>query len=81
MSWEESSGLRDTKPTTTTPSRERGNDGVGGGGFEEEEDEGEEVGTGDGGGRVKTRIEGGLGESIIERTKKGNTKNGLLCGF
>lgn len=39
------------------------------------------MGKGDRGGRVKTRIEGGLGESIIEGTKEGNTKNGLLCGF
>lgn len=62
MSWEESSGLRDMKPTTTTPSRERGSEGEegGNGGVGSEE----EAGTGEGGGRVRTRIKGGLGESI-----------------
>lgn len=61
MSWEESSGLRDMKPTTTTPWKERGSEGEeeegGNGGLGSEE---EGVGTGEGGGRVKTRIDGGL---------------------
>ncbi|KAK8520624.1 hypothetical protein V6N12_004558 [Hibiscus sabdariffa] len=75
MSWEESSGLRDMKPTTTTPSGERGSEGEeggnGGGGFEEEVDMGE------GGGRVKTRIEGGFEESMVE---KWEDKTGCYVG-
>lgn len=67
MSWAESSGRREIKPTTTTPSS--GCDVGGGPGPEEE------VGGGVGpdvgvGGRVNTRmVEGGLGGSMEWREK------------